>query len=518
MLMRKNWFFYLTLLLFELFVLCALALLVFDRGAGEAKHMDPAIILFGLALVALVHLLAIVAGRVKLAEKIPRSSLARNGLEAAGVVLILLLGTVLRLSAIERFPVLPSSDYATYYQVAALLAEGRLAGSGFAGYVAAYPHVFGFPWLLSLLFRITGPTWSGGLLLNVCFSMLAVFFAYRAARLLGGRLCGFLALGLGALWPSQILYSAILASEPAFTAALMLAFWLFVYLMRYPQTAGTAEQSVFLSAVLGAVLALAGALRPMAIILLIAVLLCLLPCRTPFDENRRMLHGPVTRAACQGWFRALITLFAYVLCAQLITGAVSLRVAQPLPPSGAAFGYSLMVGVNQEANGAWNAADAELFNRLLAERGDPRAAHGQALSIAAERIRADPRGMYALAMRKFAYLWENDDYGADWVKVFLDQQGRLTPERQSAIELFRVLGRWFYAAALLFSALCGLRLRKRPEANPAQALMLLFVGTALLHLALETQNRYHYFVLQAFMLLAALGISDIFRRYGKPRK
>jgi len=46
-------------------------------------------------------------------------------------------------------------------------------------------------------------------------------------------------------------------------------------------------------------------------------------------------------------------------------------------------------------------------------------------------------------------------------------------------------------------------------------LILFFIGTAMLHMILESQNRYHYNILPVFAILAASGIIEIFRHYAK---
>lgn len=46
-------------------------------------------------------------------------------------------------------------------------------------------------------------------------------------------------------------------------------------------------------------------------------------------------------------------------------------------------------------------------------------------------------------------------------------------------------------------------------------MILLFIGTALVHMVLETQNRYHYNILPIFAILASIGIMDIFEHYNK---
>ncbi len=65
--------------------------------------------------------------------------------------------------------------------------------------------------------------------------------------------------------------------------------------------------------------------------------------------------------------------------------------------------------------------------------------------------------------------------------------------------------------SVFFSAVIGLSLFRRKDVQPGQTLILLFIGTAALHMFLESQNRYHYFVLPLFAVLASIGIADIYR-------
>ena len=172
-----------------------------------------------------------------------------------------------------------------------------------------------------------------------------------------------------------------------------------------------------------------------------------------------------------------------------------------------------MVGVNIEAKGAWNEQDSEFFSSEFASTNSPEAAHRASANVGFQRIGGDPVGVLNLSMEKFTFLWSNDDYGKTWTTLFLEQQGGLTPERADMIRQFSQWNDWFYMLGLFFSFVFGLRILKQKLVGAELALILLLVGTVALHLFLETQNRYHYFILPVFMILSAMGITGIYRDY-----
>jgi hypothetical protein len=66
---------------------------------------------------------------------------------------------------------------------------------------------------------------------------------------------------------------------------------------------------------------------------------------------------------------------------------------------------------------------------------------------------------------------------------------------------------------VFLSFLAGISLWHRKKVGPEHILVLFFIGTAMLHMILESQNRYHYNILPIFAILAAVGIVDIFHNY-----
>lgn len=508
---RKNWFVYLSLILFIIGTAYALFSGVRDLpGITQDPYLryGGALVIFALLLL-LVYGISKIHAKRHLWDRLPIDPDRSRRVERIAVAVIIATSAALRIFVIAKMPITPSSDFETYYRIAELMTQGGLRASGYGGYIAQFPHVIGYPFVLSLLFRVTGPSVLAGLYLNMAASLFSVFLVYRIARTLAGRLGGFIALIGAAFWPSQILYGTILASEPVFTCLLLLGLWLFIYLFRYPQRISTLEGAIFLCITLGAMLALTNAIRPLSTVMLIAAILCFIPCVVRFNRNEKLLNSRLTRAACQGWFRAGIIFITFTACTQLIGASISNTIAYKLPGGAASFGYNLMVGVNVDSKGTWNQEDADFFAEQFNETNSATEAHRASLEVALARIRNNPEGIAILAVEKFAALWDNDDYGDYWTTLFLSQQGHLTPERQSFIDSFKTPNNILYLTAVFFSMVFAVQLLLSKKTSPAQGMILLFIGTAALHMLLEFQNRYHYFMLPIFIIFAATAIANI---------
>lgn len=519
MTIKKNWFTYLTLVLFEICTAYALFCIVTDMARAKPYPFlwYGGIICFLAAALACVHIVLRLTARLNLALLKSAKEQKSILIERIIVGAVFIASAVLRIWVLTKLPITPSSDYQTYYQVADLLSKGTLSSSGYSGYIAEFPHVIGYPFVLSLLFRMTGPSLLAGLSINLLASLGCVYLTYRIARTLCGRLGGIVALFIAAFWPSQILYGTILASEPVFTCLLLLTIRLFIFFFHYPVMLENREGAIFLCITLGVLTALASAIRPLSQILLIAMLLCMLPFIVKFNNNEKMLNGKLIRASCQGWFLALIVFFSFFICNQLISSSISNTIAYKLPGSGVSYGYNLMVGVNIDANGAWNQQDADFFANEFAKTNSPDAAHKASVDVALNRISSNPTGVLNLAMEKFTLLWQNDDYAGTWTTLFLDQQGALTPERQNIIAQFCNWNDYFYLLGVFFSAVFGFSLFKQKHIGPEHGLILLFIGTVILHMLLESQNRYHYFILPVLTILASMGLSQIYHSYVRLR-
>ena len=511
MLSRKNLFQYFAASAYALALVYALAGGILSLGEGqEYPYLRSGIFL----ALLLLGWLALNGGSGLIARLDPGRRLREGawlrGAEVGFALTVLLAAAALRVWMVRSMPMRPESDYRTYFEVADLIARGtlRTEGPGYCDYIALFPHVYGYPFALSLIFRIFGTSVAAAQYLNVALSVLTAFIAWRTARLAGGRLCGAVALVLAAFWPSQILYINMVASEYLFSCMLMFAMYLFIKSVKeYDGEAKHPAAGVALHAFLGAWLALTAAVRPMALLLVIAIVICIafkrlrLPVRRTEDQPVSLVF------LSRGWMRCLLIIAVYAAVGALISAGITNAVDRDLASGTASFGYNLLVGLNAESEGGWNQVDADYLYAALDATGSASEAHLACRDLAIKRL-GDAKGMINLFLHKFQVLWMNDDYGTTWNLLFMDQQGTLTAAREHFLYAARGVGNMFYLLAVAFAAIEGIFLWRR-GCGLAYPFVLMYLGTVAMHLLVENQNRYHFHALYMLAMLAALGVRDI---------
>lgn len=430
-----------------------------------------------------------------------------NGLAAA----VLCASAVLRVRYVQTMPMSLQSDYKTYYEIAQMLNSGTLltSGTGYCDYISLFPHVFGYPKILSVVFRVFGEGVLTAQYFNVALAVGTAFAAWRIARRLSGRIGGFVTLCAAALWPSQILYGNFVASEYPFTFLLMCCAWLFAASVQdFDGTAVHPWYCVMELIALGGLLAYCGTIRPVAVIFLIAILLYLLRSRMALPAR---LKNDITlgmRLIAQGWKRCLVVLLVYLLFSAFFSLGTAYTVDRKLASGSASFGYNLMVGLNTQSDGGWNQQDADYLNDSFNDTGSATKAQLACRDIAIDRLTQDPKSVFNLMIHKFELMWGNDDYGASTNILFLDEQGNLTSQREAFLYNMMTCSDFYYVIMLVLSGVLGVFLwRKKP--NASHALILFFLGTVALHLLVETQNRYHFHVLTLFAIFAGMAVSYV---------
>ncbi|MHB8064894.1 MAG: glycosyltransferase family 39 protein, partial [Ruminiclostridium sp.] len=459
--LRKNWFTYIYLTIFSVCMGFTLFSGILNIGLDtQYPFLWYGGIIFAMgALWLFANSFSFLLSHLDLHRLEPRNKKLGITIESIFVIAVLVVGAGLRVWVIQNMPIVPASDYKTYYDIATLLSQGNLIkdGVGLCDYISEFPHVIGYPYILSKVFGIFGVSVSVGLYFNMAISLISIFLAYRIARLICGKIGGLLALVLVAFWPSQILYINHLASEPVFTCMLLLSIWLAVYLFKYPFANGKASACLLLNIALGVSLAIGEAIRPMSIILLIAIIICILPAKIKLDEDKASV-GLIKRGMSKGWLRVLVILISYLLCSQIISGSIARTIDRELPGGSVSFGYNLLVGFNIDSKGTWNEQDAKLLKDNLLKTDSAGLAHEAARDEAFKRIQKDPLGIANLAMEKYTLLWKNDDYASYWNLLFMEQQNNLIPERKVLINDLVLWNNLYYLLCVFFSTLAGISL------------------------------------------------------------
>ena len=506
--LRRNGFYTFALLVFIFCIFLSLAFALQRVGNGqEYPYLPKGIWLLGSAGgICLFIVAGSLAARLDIVKKLDKHHTFAVVLETVLASAILIAGLVIRMKYIETMPMDPDSDYKTYYEMAVLIKDGTLTteGIGYCDYVAMFPHVYGYPAVLSIIFRIFGSGVMTALRFNVILEMGSCYVIWRIVRLCAGRFGAMLSLAIAAAWPSYILFSNFVASEPLFTFVILAAIHLFAMSM---QDTEAKEKHPWLCtfelAGLGIMLGFAGFIRPMAMIFLVAAVICMFPGSKDLPEKPLNDIPLGFRAVNKGWKRCLIVLAVYMLVSRIFTMGVGYAVDRGLAGGSSSYGYNLLVGLNLESYGGWNQEDADYLYDAYENTGSAEEAHLACRDMALERLKVDPRALLDLFVHKFEVLWGNDDYGASWNILFMDQQEKLTPERESFYYQAMDFSTMYYMFVLLIVGIGGLILFKR-KPDAVYAVILFFCGTVALHLLVENQNRYHYHTLSLLIIVAGV--------------
>lgn len=155
-------------------------------------------------------------------------------------------------------------DFEWYFTHATQMAQGQ--GYVWGGHYTAYWPI-GWPFILSLIFRVTGANVAAGVIANAVFSLGIVVLVYFLSLTLfqSQRVAAAAAFGYTFL-PSQIEWNAVLGSEESFTFLLVLSLYLYVRATRQPKI----NWVLFLLA--GLVMGLASDVRPVTLLFPVFIL------------------------------------------------------------------------------------------------------------------------------------------------------------------------------------------------------------------------------------------------------
>ncbi len=399
-----------------------------------------------------------------------------------------LLAVALRVVFVCVTDIVPSYDFTRYYDTAVLFARGLPPPE--ADYQALFPHLLGYPTLLSLVFRLTGEGLVPVYGLNIALDALSCVLIFVIVKRFVCAEGAFGAALLFALNPASLWHSPLPCSEPLFVAALLLGVWLFV-LLTGGENRGVLPLLAY-SAALGTALCLANAVRPLGLVLLIAALLCL---------------GVFWRAR----WRDRLMCGAVVLAAYLLLGALigwGTQKALGHAPASGAPGWNLYVGMNIKTSGGWNTVDADgLFERMN-ELHDAKALQREYFVMGLERLGDNLKtgSLPALFAKKFVSLWSRDNAMVYWM-VFLQNPAKAAGEGKVDLEphkaAMELVSNAYWWALLALCCIAPLRTWKNLAGNEVFRLCVTaLIGYVLVFLFLEANARYHY-PADALLILAA---------------
>lgn len=379
----------------------------------------------------------------------------------------------------------PVQDFATMYDAARQLAQGSRAyldniyffnwayQSAFVAYEALVIALFGSS-LLPL--QLLNAVYLAGT--NVLVYLIAKrFLPERAAMTVGV---------LYAIYPAPLFLAGVLTNQHLSVFLLYSA--LYVLLSK--------ELTALRALGTGALIALGNAMRPIGVILMLAALLWLLI---------RALHWTDWRSALHGLYVAV----SYFAVGAALSGLIAVTGINPEGLANNQPMWKFVVGLNQDSNGSWNRADYETYLSLPTQEG-----HEAMTEVVKERLSVGPIKLAGLALRKSSVMWASNE-DLYWGFGHLDQEAPaisfpVTLSWNSMQLLLGSIDKGIYLLAFGF-ALVGLilRLRSPERCGRSLPLVLLLCGYYGVHLIVEVQSRYRYFLMPCVFLLAGIALSRL---------
>ncbi|WP_235283212.1 glycosyltransferase family 39 protein [Methanosarcina sp. 2.H.A.1B.4] len=384
---------------------------------------------------------------------------------------------LLRLIWILVVPTIPFSDFEVYHNFGIFISKQFPIHLLSIDYDA---RGFGYSFVLGIIYKIFGVSLFAAKLLNVFLSALTGILLYLIAGSLFDECTARITTVLYSIWPAQIMYNSVLASEHLFIFFIFLGIAMFIGAIKVkPDDAFT---HIFLA---GVIFGLAYTVRFLSIIIVATGFMTLLFFQEHPLKNRIR--------------SSLLLISGFAIVWILFTG-LGAAVDIPSDPR-TGIQNSLLMGTNYEYTGSWNLVDSQIW-----ENNSPEEAKKIAFQTGLSRIAENPGGFLKLIFEKFSVIWGNESFGAYWSTVNLDST-KSTDSILQNLSLILAVPQFYYFGILFFSLLGCYKLKNTNLNIGIRFLFIIFLIFVILHSFLEVQSRYHYPWELIFIILGGYGIA-----------
>ncbi len=381
----------------------------------------------------------------------------------------------------------PDSDFILFNDYAVHASKGVF--NVYNPTYTVFPFKFGFPLVLSVIYKIFGSYLIDAKLFNVLISVVTSLQIYHIAGKTFNDRIGRITSLLYSIWPAQIMLTSVLASEHIFLLFLLLSVQLFIKTIE----AIDARESTVYSIGTGISLAVTQFIRPVALILVPIFIMVL------------FLFKPSTEYRLKSiLFKCRTTLaigVLFIISFLALTLPLSNLIGVPIYKSSS--GFNLLIGTNFVSNGTYNKEDTKIITEFIYNYAK---IHKEATIRAINRILSHPLSFTMLMERKYITQWGSEDYGVYWSLRKTEYTNAAGQYLINSPRLLNAVSQIFYVFILLMSIIgCLFCIENR--SYKIVIFLLLFQGLFIAHTFLEVQSRYHFPAMPAFILLAGAGLS-----------
>ena len=381
----------------------------------------------------------------------------------------------------------PVQDFKTMYDAAVLLSQGDHSYLDLT-YFFHWAYQSAFVAYEAVVIRIFGEGLLPLQLLNALFMSGIVCLVYLIGkRFLPNKIAMTIAL-LYAVYPAPLVLAGVLTNQHLCTFLLYLSIWILI----------REDELSFSSAIIaGIVIALGNAIRPIGVVLILAFILSGL-LRTLVTQRAKLLPAMLP------WFSVAVS---YFLAFTLLSSVIIWTDVNPHGLSNNQPMWKFLVGLNHETSGRWNRDDYEMYGLLPTEEGAD-AMTDEVLN----RLSEGPVALGELALSKSSIMWGSYE---DFYWGFHSQSSEdalFDTISWKAVQYgLAQLDKGLYLLIFAFALLGLLHLFRSGIKNTSTLLLtFLFCGYYAVHLIVEVQPRYRYFIMPTIFLLAGIGLHTLY--------
>lgn len=401
-------------------------------------------------------------------------------------LIILVLATIMpRLIWILLVNSQPDSDFILFNEYAVNASKGVF--TVFNPTYTVFPFKFGFPLVISVIYKIFGSNLIDAKLFSVLISVCTALQIYSISRRIFndhvGRITGL----LYSLWPAQIMLTSVLASEHIFLLFLLLSIQLFLKTIDHTGI----RKNMAYPIVTGISLAITQFIRPVALILVPIFIVYLFLFKPSQECKIKSILFKCKTTVTVG--------VIFVLSFLILTLPLSGLIGVPIYKSSS--GFNLLIGTNFASNGAYNKEDSKIITEFIYDYAK---IHKEAMTRAINRILANPLSFTMLMERKYITQWGSEDYGVYWSMRKTGYSNAVGQFLINSPRLLNAASQIYYIFVLLLSIIGCLYCIKNRHYQII-IFLLLFQGLFIAHTFLEVQSRYHFPAMPAFIIMAGYG-------------
>ncbi|HAX75275.1 MAG TPA: glycosyl transferase family 39 [Cyanobacteria bacterium UBA11372] len=385
---------------------------------------------------------------------------------------IILLALLLRVLWVVAVPVVPISDSHAYDTLARNLASGiGYRWSSYAPPTAFWP--VGTSLIYSLLYRVFGFTYLPIVIFNLLLSAIIIFCSMRLAQTWFNRSVAIATGLLLALWPIQIQFTTVLASELPFIALVLVALLLWI----------NDRTNLWLRAILVGILsATATYVRP------IAYLIPLLLLFFRWVKTRELFKSLKATAI-------IFVLMAVLLAPWSIRNTMAFGQFVTISTNG---GANLWMGNNPNSTGGFMKLPAEVYGMNEAERDK------YLKSVALAHIKEKPLLFVWRCVTRLVDTHSRESIGISWNESGLKKRygtGILLPLK-IINQIF-----WMSVLGLALSGIVILGLQQGLLTTITHPTVVIWGYFVAIHAIIVAQDRYHFPSIPMIAILAAFTLT-----------